>query len=373
VASANFPGSPYEIVLRPQSVFAEWTRYATAGVNGLGLAVILSTAIAACLLTGPDGRVTVLSIALPIAGALAWLPNSVLPNHYVASYSWDAAYLLYSPVVLLAAIVTQNALGRVLALIIAAVALSTPVLSRPTYAREDWILQNQSRQKRLMERLSSLIQQLPNRESAILVSGFSFPFSPFDHWRAILSMKPPAGARFYVVTYRTGPDGLSPTRKLDASDGTVTRIAPDLVRKMHFDHAWLFNSNGELIQNVADPTTLKRWTGEGFDGSDLLAYPELCNDFGPHAADRELNKAPGYRYLACGNEFLSYENPQRAEACLQLSTHTILDNPYPYFFLGVALERQGKVADARAAYERAVALESTSPNPAFRAALEKLK
>lgn len=373
VAGANYPGSPYEIVLRPQSVFAEWARYAAAGVNGLGWAVILLTAVTACVMTGPRSPIALSSIALPIAGALAWLPNSVLPNHYVAAYSWSAAYLLYSPVILLAAIVTRGILAKLFALVVAAAALSTPVLFGTAYAREDWILQNQSRQKRLMETLGNLIQQLPDRDSAILVSGFNFPFSPFDHWRAILSMHPPAGAKFYVVTYRTGPEGISPTRKLDASDGTVTRIAPDVVGKMHFDQAWLFNSNGELIQNTIDPSTVKRWTGEGFDGNDLLAYPELSNDFGPRAVDRELNKAPGYRYLACGNAFLSYENPKRAEACLQISTRMISDNPYPYFFLGTALEQQGKMADARAAYERAVALEGNSPNPAFRNALAKLQ
>jgi hypothetical protein len=49
--------------------------------------------------------------------------------------------------------------------------------------------------------LNKLIHRLPQRDVSILVSGLDFPFSPFDHWRSILLMNPPAGVKFFIVTY----------------------------------------------------------------------------------------------------------------------------------------------------------------------------
>ena len=52
-----------------------------------------------------------LSLVLPIAGALAWLPNALLPNHHFEAYSWNGAYLIYAPVLLLAFVLGRELIG----------------------------------------------------------------------------------------------------------------------------------------------------------------------------------------------------------------------------------------------------------------------
>ena len=47
-------------------------------------------------------------------------------------------------------------------------------------------------------------------------------------------------------------------------------------------------------------------------------------------------------------------------------------NPYPYFYLGQISERRGESDWARRYYQRAVEREASSPNPAFREALERV-
>ena len=48
-------------------------------------------------------------------------------------------------------------------------------------------------------------------------------------------------------------------------------------------------------------------------------------------------------------------------------------NPYPMFFLGKVRESQGRLIEARRYYSEAVALDSGQANPAFRAAMERVR
>jgi tetratricopeptide (TPR) repeat protein len=58
------------------------------------------------------------------------------------------------------------------------------------------------------------------------------------------------------------------------------------------------------------------------------------------------------------------------ERSAELSHH---QNPYPMFFLGQVREAQRKFPEARRYYSEAVALDSGQANPAFRAALERVR
>jgi len=367
--------SPYQIVLRPSSVIAEWLVYLSAGVNALGAAVIAATAVAAGLAFGWRSAATASAIVLPMAGALSWLPNSVLPNHHFDAYSWNGAYLLYASVVLIAAASLTGVVRKALAAMIAVAALASPAFSAASFARSDWVLMNQKRQKTLMRALDALIKQLPPQGGSVLVSGLSFPFSPFAHWTSILSMKPPLGTRFHVVTYEEAPPsawtqhGLPMPGEAEA----VNPIAPDRVAEHRYDQAWLIRSDGSLIENIKNPSVEKLWTDGPITSVDILRYPELRDNFGPGNKAAAAGTTQGYRYLGCGGTLLGYKQPRLAESCLRASIALIPGNPYPHFFLGNALEQQGRTAEARAAYAAAVANEGDSPNPLFGQALSGLK
>jgi tetratricopeptide (TPR) repeat protein len=366
-------GSPYQIALQPKSVITEWFAYSRAGVNALGLAVIATTAITSAIALGYRSAATVSAIVLPVAGSLSWLPNAILPNHHFDGYSWNGAYLLYAPIVLLAAASLKGAIGKALAAVIAIAAIYSPALSTASFANNGWVLMNQKRQKMLMRTLDELVQQLPKNGGSVLVSGISFPFSPFDHWPAIFSMNPPAGTRFYVVAYKKETFSPSTAHGLPEAREAVKLVAPDRISEFRYDQAWLIKSDGSLIENVKNPSVAKSWTDGPITSVDVIRYPELRDNFGPDNKAVAAGKGEGYRYLECGAALLAYNQPKSAETCLRESIALIPDNPYPYFYLGNALKWQGRVAEAREAYSSAVKHEGNSPNPAFSQALSSLK
>lgn len=366
--------SPYQIVLRPTSVISEWIAYLFAGVNAMGFAVIFITAVTTAIVFGRKAGATITALALPVAGALAWLPNSVLPNHHFDAYSWNGAYLLYAPVLLLAMAYVKGGASKFLVFVVAIAALGSPVLSSASYSKSEWILMNQKRQKLLMGTLGGLIKHLPQSgEEAVLISGINFPFSPFDHWPVIYSMNPPAGVKFYVVYYREGePDALT-SHGLPKADGIVRMISPSQVPEFHYDQIWLIKSNGGLIKSLHNPDADSVWSDGPVASLDALKYPDLLENFGPGNKAVASGVGEGYRYLGCGSKLLSYNELRLAEKCLRRSVSIIPESPYPYFFLGSSLERQGRIPEARAAYMNAVRREHNSPNPLFKEALSSLK
>jgi hypothetical protein len=63
---------------------------------------------------------------------------------------------------------------------------------------------------------------------------------------------------------------------------------------MRFDQAWLFRSNGSLIQNITNPLTGEMWTDAGFGPIDLLKFPELADEFGPASTVNGEKKPPAF-------------------------------------------------------------------------------
>lgn len=152
----------------------------------------------------------------------------------------------------------------------------------------------------------------------------------------------------------------------------VQTIDPADVKNYKFDQAWLIRDDGSLIMRILKPASENSWSEGGVNQSDALIYPALEDIFGP-------NKRPGsgplngYGYLACGTKLLDYNALGLAQKCLTSAASLLPDNPYPFYFLGISLEKQGNTSQALNAYRRAVALQANSPNPVFEAALKKLE
>lgn len=374
---ADFAGSPYQIVLRPDSILAQWWQYAMEGISLASAAVIVMSVAVIALAFGAMSAVTATALALTVAGAMAWLPNSVLPNHHHSAYAWNGAYLLYAPVVLLAAVFRRGAPGiRFLVAAILAAAIYSPSCFTGVYAKERWIVDNQLRQQRLVTALQDLVGRLPSGPTSIVVSGLNGPFSPFDHWQALLAFHPPAGAHFYVMRYPevrpSGGPSVSAIEGINAEHGLVSWINPDQLESIAANRAWLFRSDGSLAQAIEGLSSVSGAPEFGASGLDLIRYPDLV-DIVSSTKATDAEDAAGFRFLKCGTIFLSYKAPDRAEFCLRRSVELIPENPYSHYYLGRALEDLGRAGEARSEYAAAIEHAATSPNPAFNQALDALQ
>jgi|GEM_PF-6027100 len=361
--------APYRIVLTPLPLITEWARYAAVGLNPSTLSLLLLVALAAFIFMRRVGHRRWLALLLPAAGALAWLPNSALPNHYFPGYSWNGAYLLFAPILLIVPLwQAGRVIPRLCSLMIIALALGSPVLSVNAYKNNAWTLEQENIQRNLLKALGGLSEILPTDGGAqkVLVSGIDFPFSPFDKGLSMRMFPHTRNVQFDVVAYR-------PRQQTDNTSG-VRFVSPTEVDLSRYQRVWAFRSDGTLAKDVSEPAHFAtRPDAElGFSAADLLIFPRLLDVFGDPAvqyADRK--QLDGYQYLVCGTALLSYENLAGAERCLVQSSRLISENPYPYFYLGNLQEKQGMTELARTSFERAMALDDPkSPNPWFRKALE---
>ncbi|SKC81844.1 hypothetical protein SAMN05445504_3195 [Burkholderia sp. CF099] len=366
-------GGPYQIVLSLASISHEWLRYAVEGMNWLSLSVVLLTIITMGVFRGFNSKELLWSVAFPVAGALAWLPNSLLPFHHFEAYSFSGAYLIYLPVMCLALVMTAP-VGAICALIVAGAAVTSPVLSAQAFANQSWIVMNQVRQKLFLQTFGGLIKGLSGSDKTVLVSGINFPYSMFFYRYSVRSLHMPANTHFFVVEYENKPVE-SITKKLNGDhDSVVTFITPQQIDGKKFDEAWLFRDNGSLLAKVIDPSATSPWSEAGMTESDVLKYPLLADSFGPNHQKRpDGSGAPdGYAYLSCGVHMIDYNNLDIATNCLEKAASALPDNPYSSYWLGVALEKQGKISKARTAYQAAIKAQGNSPNPAFQQALDRL-
>jgi len=232
------------------------------------------------------------------------------------------------------------------------------------------MVMNQKRQKLFLLTLGGLMQQLPGAGKTILISGVNFPYSPFGYKGSLRSIKKPENTNFIVIEYEHYFQ-VPLTIRINSAETTVTMIEPDDVTNAKFDEAWLIRSDGTLIKRIADFAAQPKWSEGNFTQGDILKYPELIDSFGPEKREAS-GKLDGYGYLDCGIKLLEYNAPGPAEKCLNAATSLLPENPYPHYYLGVSLEKQKKIEEAKKAYRIAVTSQGKSPNPVFQAALDKL-
>jgi tetratricopeptide (TPR) repeat protein len=375
LGSGAVAGSPYQIDFSAYSLASEWMRYAIEGMSLGAWAFVGAVAIVLVIHRHALGaKLGILAVALPVAGMLAWLPNSAIPNHHYSGYSFNGSYLIFAPALFLGTLWTAGRWMRGFLLVISILALITPALSASRYAANGWMLEQQHRQKLLLLDLGRMLRQLPPNTHSVLVTGMDFPFSPFDHGLSLLSLRDLGSTRFSVVTYvpRDGSTHAFPLLSLQPT--SVQFVTPETALHGNFDEIWMFRNNGSLIRSIHIGKDATPAATLGFTPLELMIFPGVAESLGV-AAGTGGNLAllnDGYRLLNCGTALVTYQQPALALRCLEASIRKIPENPYPYYFSGIALEQLNRIDEAKLFFEKAVFHDDTSgPNPAFKEALQR--
>ncbi|QCP50765.1 tetratricopeptide repeat protein [Trinickia violacea] len=364
------PQGAYHVVLSVSSVSKEWFRYLSEGVNAATLCVVFLSIIAVAVGTGLWSREFLWAFSLPIAGALALLPNSLLPNHHSESYTWNAAFLMYAPVIMLCVASRKIRFFTAIPIAIGIVALYSPVLSAGDYAGQNWIIADQQHQKKFMKRFGDLIKEIPSDDQNILISGVNFPSNIFENKNSVYSFGVPSGTHLFVVSYDA--EKIHQTQNgADKPEDLITFISPEDVPKMAFNEAWLVRNDGDVIMRLQPPYSIATPIPNYFALAEILAFPGLLDVFDASKSDN--SSVDGYTYLKYGTLFLDYNRPSLAEIYLRRAEALLPENPYSHYFLGKSLERQGDIDRARGEYLKAVETQAASPNPAFQKALDRIR
>jgi hypothetical protein len=359
--------SPYHLSLTPSSICSEFIHYCTEGVALAGWILIALILLLALLNREKLGRATMLVIVLPFAGVLALLPNSLLPNHHYAGYSWNAVYLLFAPVLFLHILLTSK-LKTALAVSLIVFSFIQPLFLESRYKLNDWTIEQQIQQKKLLLNLSKLLGEIPAKGlGTVLVTGLNMPFHPFLHQGEVLkSFHELGNTKFVVVSYANSPkpkgEILIP---LDEAK-LVNFVTSDQARTIKFDQVWTFGSNGRIINHGEQ----KVQQVLGLDLLHYLIFPEVAEALGVFSGN--LSEHDARQLLVCGGKFIAYGQPELALRCLTESMKKNASNPYNYYYFGLAYEMLENNSLARKWFTGAVEHDDKlAPNPAFAASLRR--
>lgn len=370
--AVNLPDSPYRIDFSLASLFGQYMQYARGGLNGITTGALLLTVVLTLVVLEVKKYRAALLLPL-IAGALAILPNSALPNHFDGGYSWEAIALLFMPLMLMP-LLMQRSGYRWAACGLAVLALLGMLHHGPAEGSQ-WVLEQEARQRRLIKDLRPLITDLTALAPAqhILVTGINFPFSPFDHALALRELGLVTLARFDVVSYFGHKGGVPAIPQLDRIDSGVRVLTPKEVALHNYDQVWVFRNDGSLVLRALRheyPTLVQ--AVPALPGSNPLVYPPLL-EARLYEKGAILAAEQGFRLLNIGSALIGYENIEAAQYYLQRSYGLIPDNPYPAYFLGVSYEKQGSLSEALHWFQLAVQTDDRrNPNPAFTLAVSRV-
>ncbi|WP_421697801.1 hypothetical protein [Ancylobacter sp.] len=349
-------GGAYRVDLSPLSVASEWWRYATTGVNAALICALAILVLAAWWGRRLEGRASPAWLALAAmgAGALAWVPNAALPDHFFVGYSWRGAYLFFLPILLLAGFVQRRWIWGMLAGAVAVILIANPVLNRSAYASGGWVLQQEAMLKNLWLSLGEEIDDLPaDRHSRILITGLAAPFAPFPFPRSLDQLLGDKAATFSVVAFVPREN----------EEGTRARYVPLLDSPPEgYDEIWLMRRDGRLVRNLAAGELAQLALPSGTTLVEALNFPELLDTEGVSAH-------------ACvkAGVIMQYEVPRPAIEAVDQCVAAQPDNPYGWFWKGKLALGQGDTATAASALRNAVRLDDPhQPNPWFKWLLDQV-
>lgn len=349
-------GNAYRVDLSPLSVASEWWRYATTGVNA---ALICALAIL-LLATWWDRRSEKwaspawLAVAAMGAGALAWVPNAALPDHFFVGYSWSGAYLFFLPILLLASLAQRRWVWRIVAGAVAVILIGNPVLNRAAYASGGWVLQQEAMLKNLWLTLEREIDRLPaDRPSRILITGLAAPFSPFGFPRSLDQLVKDRPATFSVVAFAPREN----------KEGARVRYVPLLDSPPEgYDGIWLMRRDGRLVRNLAAGEIAQLTLPAGTTLVEAVNFPELLDTEGV-----------GADVCVKAGVIMQYEVQLPAIEAVDQCVAAQPDHPYGWFWKGKLALGQGDTATAAAALRNAVRLDDPhQPNPWFKWLLDQV-
>lgn len=343
------PSSPYYISFAAASVLRSYAKLLQALFTPVSLGIVL---LALCSLW--RNRTALLyGAALFVAGLVALLPNSVLPNHIDLMYAWTGACLAFAPVLFVGwrpplGISTRAAGPVVVALLLGYAAVRA---DQPGYDQWKWSLE-QERSNRNIVQSFPILKQAQGRQ--FLVTGIGVPYYPW----AIPSF----------IRAEFGPDRewtvIQPRGRHSVSKPPVTFVdASQVVDVTRFDHAFGYADDGRLLRdwNAAE---LKQLAAAG--GADRVLQPALIEPLDALAKD----PANWFYLMRVGTIYSEWGKLDQAERYLARSCDVNSGrNPYPPYFYGTVEQALGKTAVAIPLFEQAIEMDTKPGNPAFAEAL----
>ncbi|CAN5443613.1 hypothetical protein BH10PSE18_BH10PSE18_14600 [soil metagenome] len=369
--SADIANQAYKISIAPSSVLKEWFRYARDGAS-VWTALTLAIFIGGIVLHRLKG-LSSLSWLFIGAGVLAWLPNSVLPNHHFAFYSFTGSYLYFLPVVLLFGFVgslTAKPRGlMIFVALIAAMILLLPFANRKIYKRDEigFYLYHIAMQEKIGRAVSAIAEATPpnGADRRELLIGIMPPFNPFDYPSAFQGVFADRSISLDVAAYGF----VEPSVIESIKDKTrIRRLGISAIKLAEYDRVWSVAQDGSMIDLPAALQAVGDKLPDGLKKDDLYLYPELARIFGA------AKQVDGQVYLACARALQAYEAFDKALVCLKKGIEIEPENPYPYFYHALASERLGKLDESIDLMKKAAAIKTPgSANPAFENELSRLQ
>ena len=270
-------------------------------------------------------------------------------------YAWTGAILAFAPVLFVPRPV--RAVIRPVQVALAAILVFLLVwTNRPRYQAHQWTIDQEKINRNILASYPTL-KSLSSSSRSVLIAGLGMPFHPFftsSYIRAEFGSE-----RNWTV--------LVPRGQPPKSEATVQLAKPDRIHPPDYDYAFGFDENGNLISQRTHEQLQNAASGEQ---RDRVLFPSLNRVFDGSA------KWSGewMPLLRAGQIYWEWGQLESGAICLRRSSE--LDggrNPYPFFFLGEISEDRGQFSDAREYYTKAVALDGSQPNPAFREALERVR
>jgi hypothetical protein len=293
-----------------------------------------------------ERRVLIVAISLMIAGVAALLPNSLLPNHVVSLYAWNAVPLLFAPLLVLPRRWTMMApLGALICLWL----WTNQAEYRST--GEQWAV----KQEMINERVLGSFPQVKLSDAGayrLLVTGLNAPLSPWgyeDFVRGAL------GDHRWVI--------LVPADSVDRAGKFVSAKHVSEVNPANYNGAVEYRPDGSLLRVL----TGQRYANYAKAMPEQILIPEL-GDVMPTVG------TPGdfSGLLRVGTTLLAWGDPDRAQTYLEQAVRASNGaNPYPFFFLGQCSEQKHDRTAALGFYEKAVAADREPRNPLFRQAVNR--
>jgi tetratricopeptide (TPR) repeat protein len=373
LGSGSGPDSPYVNNFSLFSLSYEWLRYANDGMSFAGwILIIFSGSVLFFSHKKNAPNFIQFSLVLSVLGTLAWLPNSALPNHHYQGYSFNGSYLMFSPILLLFTVAGLTKKWRFLASLLCAFSLLTPIFGMKRFNSNEWTISQQHAQKRLLNSIESLAKRVPSNAHRILISGLESPFSPFEFQNSLLQLGFHRSNVIDVVTYQKGKTGAATLCSSQTMERSLVRfVEPQVPLCERYDQIWVLSADGSIRETiVADSLTKKI----GLVPSQLMIFPRVAAASGISLIETKKNFPihDGYRMFESGKAYLDYGEFAEALKCFSLSAELIPENPYVFYFSGLAAERMGDINAANKFFERAVELDkSSNTNKAFSDSLRR--
>jgi hypothetical protein len=346
---------PYHVSLAPAAVVRGFSFYASRLFQPASLLL----ALGGIAVLYRRREQLVMAGALAVAGVCALLPYSVLPNHLDSMYAWTGASLAFSPILFFSRSFNRKGIWRT-ATVYAGVAVLAFLSIRTSTAQYDehgWNIAQEKINRNIIDTYPAL-KGLDGSVRRVLVTGLDMPFQPF-HTASYIRSEFGAEREWTVLI----PEGAPPAK----SESPVQSCPPGAVRLGDYDLAFGFASDGSLLRKWSRAQLQEAATREQ---TDRILFPTLNPILDVLAKDPgnwEALLRGGVVYFKWGEQDTAADYLERSA---ELSHH---QNPYPMFFLGQVREAQGKLPEARRYYSEAVTLDSGQANPAFRAALERVR